>query len=528
VAAAFALSPSGCEKGAAPDHAPDADRSAAAVIPAVGVVRADPTTADPTADGRPPPRHPEEGHPEAARLGLWSESFDWPVLPVHAHVIPDGTLLSWGVNGEGNLPGWTDASLWDPTRGRFAVLREDSTNLFCAGHTLLPDGRLLVAGGHLSGGPLPVAGGHPDQGAGAPDVTVFDPRARTWTKAGRMNAGRWYPGVTLLANGDVLILGGMVRAREMNALPQVWSSPDRLRDLPGAVRRLPNYPWTFLAPNGQVFLAGPQRQSSYLDTNGRGSLTAVAAHVHPRGREYGSAVMYDEGKVLVVGGGDPPTATAEVIDLAEAEPRWRLTAPMSAPRRQLNATLLADGTVLVTGGTRAPGHSDPAGTVLDVELWDPATERWTTLAPLSQDRLYHSSAVLLPDGRVLTGDGTRQRAEIYSPPYLFVRDGSPALRPRLDDAPERVGYGEAFLVASPDAGRIARVNLIRLSSTTHGLNLQQRLNRLPFERAAGDDGEVRLRVRAPAGRRLAPPGHYLLFLLDGEGVPSAGRILRIG
>jgi predicted small lipoprotein YifL len=504
-AAALVAALAGCGRGGAADReAPDADGSADPAVTALGVARAETDHDDRTT----PP------HPDAARLGVWTESFKWPVIPIHANVLPDGSVLTWGNNGEKNPAGWTDLALWDPGRGRVSSLREGSTNFFCAGHALLPDGRLLVAGGHL------------DIHDGTDEVVVFDPRARSWTKAGRMNEGRWYPSVTLLENGDALILGGMSRAGAYNRLPQVWSSPDRLRDLTGAVRMYPNYPWAFVAPNGKVFLAGPNKQSRWLDTDGTGTLTDAASHAWRDVREYGSVVMYDEGRILVVGGGDPPTETAEVIDLDDPEPRWRLTAPMSVPRRQLNATILADGTVLVTGGTKSPGHSDPAGKVLEVERWDPETERWTTLAPMSQDRLYHSSAALLPDGRVLTGDGSRQRGEIYSPPYLFAPDGSPAVRPRLGEAPARVGYGEEFFVASPDADRIERVHLIGLSSTTHAQNLQQRLNRLPFESAGG--GEAGLRLRAPAGPRLAPPGHYLLFLLDGEDVPSVGRIVRLG
>ena len=164
--------------------------------------------------------------------------------------------------------------------------------------------------------------------------------------------------------------------------------------------------------------------------------------------------MYDAGKILLVGGGTP-TATAEVIDL-KAGTAWRTIDPMSVPRRQMNATILADGKVLVTGGTDATGFNTmpSSSAVLAAELWDPVTEKWSTLSRMSHNRLYHSGSLLLPDGRVLSvGSGAPAAsglsddftAEIFSPPYLFKADGTPAARPNLDDVPPSVTYGQGLL-----------------------------------------------------------------------------------
>ena len=126
--------------------------------------------------------------------------------------------------------------------------------------------------------------------------------------------------------------------------------------------------------------------------------------------------MYEPGKILVVGGGNPPTATAQTFDLNEATPTWRNTASMSIARRQLNATLLPDGTVLVSGGTYGAGTNNTATPVFHAESWNPATGTWTQLASASVPRLYHSSALLLPDGRVLvTGGNNYRSAEVFSP-----------------------------------------------------------------------------------------------------------------
>jgi hypothetical protein len=286
----------------------------------------------------------------------------------------------------------------------------------------------------------------------------------------------------------------------------------------------------FVAPNGKVFYAGHQQATRYLTTAGTGGWTFVANRRYAA-RDYGSAVMYEPGKVLYVGGGDPPTRTAEVINLNATSPAWRYTGAMTYARRQINATLLADGTVLVTGGTSGSGFNNAAGAVHAAELWDPQTEQWTTLASNQIVRIYHSTTILLPDARVLHAgsgggeDATRseRNAEIFSPPYLFQADGTAAPRPVISSSPGRVSYGQFFTVSTPDVAAISAVTLVRLGSVTHAFDQNQRFNRLVFTRGTGG-----LRVTTPANANLAPPGHYMLFILNSNGVPSKARIIRLG
>ena len=236
---------------------------------------------------------------------------------------------------------------------------------------------------------------------------------------------------------------------------------------------------------------------------------------------YGSAVMYAPGKVLVMGGEqNPPKNTAEVIDLNAASPSWRPVGSMQFGRRHLNATLLPDGKVLVTGGTAAPGFNDPSGHVDAAELWDPATENWTTLASSSGiPRVYHSTALLLPDGRVFsTGGNGFPDTEIYSPPYLFK-----GTRPTITSAPPSVAYGQSFFVGTPDAATISKITMLRLSSVTHAFNQSQYINELSFSQTTGG-----LNVTAPPNGNVAPPGYYLLFLLNGSGVPSVAKFVQLG
>jgi hypothetical protein len=387
--------------------------------------------------------------------------------------------------------------------------------LFCSGHAFLSDGRLLVAGGHI------------EDEHGLPDANIFDPGTATWMAVAPMRRGRWYPTATTLSDGQVLVLAGRDETSIPVDIPEVWTGTG-WRALAAAGRTLPYYPRTFVAPNGLVFYAGELRETAYLDPSGDGRWISAAPSNYGR-RDYGSAVMYSPGRVLIVGGSDPPdgapTNTAEVIDLNAAVPYWRYTGAMSHARRQFNTTLLPDGQVLATGGTSAARFSDPVGAVRAAEVWDPASERWSALASASVTRVYHSATLLLPDGRVLhggSGDGPglprELNAEIFSPPYLFRGP-----RPLIVSAPERVTYGEEFFVATPHAPQVVRATLVRLGSVTHGFDQNQRFLELSLQRAAGG-----LTVTAPAAGALAPPGDYLLFILSAGGVPSVAKTLRIG
>ncbi|MGE3743636.1 MAG: galactose oxidase-like domain-containing protein, partial [Geminicoccaceae bacterium] len=333
------------------------------------------------------------------------------------------------------------------------------------------------------------------------------------------------PTVIPLANGEILAIGGTrYNEQDPNKVPEVWQTAGGWRRLTTASKAVPFYPWAFQAPNGKVFLAGNWPKTFYLDTSGTGRWTAGPTRNYAN-RSYGSVVMYDTGRILALGGGNPATATAEWIDLRAKTPKWRTTASMQYARRYPNATVLPDGKVLVTGGSAGPNDARVAA--MTPEMWDPATGKWGSMAPMQVPRLYHSSAVLLPDGRVLSAGGGRPaskhgvenfNAEIYSPPYLFRGP-----RPVIAASPSRIGFGSRCTVQIDAARPITMVNLIRLSSATHCFNMGQRFLRLAF--SAGSGG---LSVTGPASGKIAPPGHYLLHVVDDDGVPSEGAIVQVG
>jgi hypothetical protein len=226
---------------------------------------------------------------------------------------------------------------------------------------------------------------------------------------------------------------------------------------------------------------------------------------------------------------DPSFPTTYVLDMAAATPRWTQTAPMAFPRTYHVLTSLPDGTVLVTGGATTTDPVTDSTAVLAAELWNPTTQTWSTLSSGSVPRLYHSVAVLLPDGRVLVSGGGRfygfpsndisdhLNAEIFSPPYLFK-----GARPSITSAPQSATFGSTIPIQTPDAAGITSVSLIRMAAVTHAINMSQRFLPLSFTAGSGQ-----LDVQMPANANLAPPGYYMLFVVNGNGVPSTAAIIKM-
>lgn len=475
------------------------------------------TTSATVPSGAGPAESPRAALDPRALSGEWSSVQMWPYIAVHMHMLPTGQVMYYS-----SYENADDPQLWDPTTSLIVDATKAGYNIFCTGHSFLPDGRLLITGGHIL------------DFVGLPNTFIYDPFANSWTRFPDMNAGRWYPTNTTLANGDVLVVSGQNdTVSGMNPLPQVFQTASGTwRDLTNALLVMPYYPYMFLAPNGKVFNAGPEQTTRYLNTSGSGTWTALT-NSNFGTRNWGSAVMYDSGKILLVGGahtafygsasgGELPTATAEVIDLNAGTPRWRYVSSMNRPRKHLNTTILPDGKILATGGSSGSEGTNEMSIdpTYPAEVWDPATESWTTLASLSVYRGYHATALLLPDGRILSasGDFGGPSYEIFSPPYLFK-----GARPIITVAPPTLSYGQTFFVQTPDATSINKVTLIRLSSVTHGFNMSQLINYLSFSQATGG-----LNITPPASANVSPPGYYMLFILNSNGVPSVGKILRIG
>ena len=433
--------------------------------------------------------------------GAWGPLLDWGVQAKHMVTLSTNKVLVWSTGD--------NARVWDPTTGTFTLTPATFADLHCAGQTTLSDGRVIVVGGQ---------NGAPHDGHNI--TSLFDPISQTWTRGADMTDLRWYATSTTLADGKVLATSGDAPDGSRSQIPELYDpATNTWTRLTGAVRDQALYSFMFVLPNGKTYEAGPKASTATIDHSGTGSWTAGPAAPWSTSGYSESDVMYRPGKVLRAGGGDPAIKRAAVVDMTAASPAWREIAPMAFARRRMNLTLLADGSVIAIGGT-ASSDSETAA-VLAAEIWDPNTEQWTTVAAMAEARMYHSSAVLLPDGRIVVGGGEaagRLRAQIYSPPYLFKGP-----RPTIQNAPGAAAYGSSFSFTSAEAADLASVALIRPSAATHAIDMNQRYVPLAFTRSG-----TTVTVSAPASGGIAPPGDYMLIAKSSAGVPSVASWIRIG
>ncbi len=451
-------------------------------------------------------------------VGQWSSITSWPILAIHVTLLPTGKVLAYGHDATDNT---TLGTIWDPNANSFQTTSFSGADLFCAGHGLLSDGRVFIAGGH-----------NMQDYFGIQNGTIFNPTTLAWSSVPAMSFARWYPTVTALPDGRMLVSSGAINCEGCNAtVPEIYDpKANSWTQLSNAALNIPIYPHMFVLPDGRVLNTGsyelpvPTRALN-ISTQ---SWTTIDATV----LDAGSAVMYAPGKILKTGSSansEPPyknsAATAYVIDMTQGSPAWRAVNPMALARTYHNSTVLPDGNVLITGGEGTTNPADQSTAVYAAEMWSPATENFTTMASMQIARVYHSTALLLPDGRVLvsgsgefgTGSINQLNAEIYSPPYLFK-----GARPTVTSSPSALSYGSQFTVQTPDAANISSVALLRLGSVTHAFNENQRYIPLSYTASTGS-----LNVQAPANANIAPPGYYMLFLVNGNGVPSVAKFAQL-
>ena len=486
--------------------------------------------------------------PDPSVAGASSVAYAPPMVAIHAAVARTGKLAMWG-NQDFDANAGIEATL-DLETGA-SQFPSHHHHLFCSGHAALPDGRILIMGGHMEG----VTGVH-----------IYHPFDAHFEHVTDMDAGRWYPTCTGLSNGQVMTISGTMGTggpvsptaplnntlqmfdpqtglQASLALPSPWSS-----HFPSDFPWIDLYPFVYQLPSGEVLVHSRNVTRFYDWSSDTWSPTELPT-VYPHSRTYpgqGTSVLLPllptddppyRPRVLVIGGGGadphdltvftPATSSVELLDLGEPSPAWRFTSAMAAPRVMCDATLLPDGTLLVSGGS-ATGRSDMGiDPVLGVELFDPATETWTQLAPMHTPRSYHSTAILLPNAKVLMGgkdflfnlppyDYPEHRLEAFSPPYLFRGP-----QPGLSAAPELITYGSTFSVDVSQS--IASAVLMRPGSVTHSFNMDQRLVGLVLHGQSGDQ----LTLQAPPNANIAPPGVYMLFVLNALGVPSHAAFVEL-
>jgi large repetitive protein len=472
---------------------------------------------------------------EQAARAQWSPLVQIPIVPISAANLPDGRLLLWSAEDRFNFSydvGRTYTVLHDPITGQSTerLLTETGHDMFCPGTTNLPDGRILVNGG-LS----------------AAKTSIFDYSTNNWSTAAAMNIPRGYPGNTLLADGSVLTLGGSWSGGVGNKHGEIWTEANGWRQMAGIpVDRmlstdrstdfsLDSHMWLIPTGNGQVLHAGPTAQMNWINTRGQGQVKPAGSRGDDVFSISGNAVMFDTGKILKVGGvasyqGTASNSNSFIIEANNGVASARRIGSMAYPRTFHNSVVLPNGQVIVLGGQTLPIVFSDSNSVLVPELFDPATETFTALPPISVGRNYHSIGLLMPDGRVLSGGGglcgdtcpaNHPDIQFLSPPYLFNGDGSPATRPVITNAPRTAAYGTSINVQSDSP--IDSFAIVRLSSATHSVNNDQRRLSLVFRNTGANNYSVDI----PSNPGWALPGEYMLFAMNADGTPSISRTLRI-
>ncbi|WP_207957473.1 galactose oxidase-like domain-containing protein [Streptomyces sp. YIM 98790] len=483
----------------------------------------------------------------------------WDVLPVqnpvrsmHSVVLHNGKVLL--IAGSGNseelfAAGTFTSAVYDPADGSYTVIPTPD-DMFCAGHVQLADGRVLVMSGNLA---YPDAGGTHGY-EGYKDSYIFDPATETYTRTNDMNDGHWYPSATILGNGDVISFGGLREDSTGSVTAELWSH-EQQQWLPSwQVNQTWSfwglYPSMILMQDGRLFYSGshvfgngtPGTGASIYDYDAN-TITDVPGLQNKDERDQSASVLLppaQDQRVITMGGGNIDTnpdgnRLTDIIDLTEPDPQYEPgpllpqgTVDLGAGpvpqtgdqgKMYVSAVLLPDSTVLETGGA-LHNRADP---VYESSVFDPVTGTFDPVAPNPEAYGYHSSAFLLPDGRVMAtgdnpGDGSwNHNVSVYTPPYLFRGD-----RPEITSVAStewEYGSTQQITVDSP----IVRAELIRPAAVTHSSDPNQRFVDLPLT----VDGDT-VGLNVTSNPNLAPPGWYMLFAVNADGVPSVAEWVHLG
>ena len=458
--------------------------------------------------------------PSPQPQGQWSALQTFPMVAISSILMDNGNFIFWD--------GWQQpepTEVWNPASPATFTTVDAPDSVFCDGAAQLPDGRIIVIGGY---------GGLSTGQIGIVDTNIFDPATNTWTRVANMHLPRWYPTLTELSDGRyVAISGNSTDSSHWADTPEVYDPTTNTWTLLSSISTSQvheeEYPFSYLIPNGNVLTIGPSEDVTYEMNVDNQTWTPVGGQ---SGVVNGSSIQYLPGKILYSGGASsvidtaPAAATTAVLDTNAANPVWRQTAPMLFPRVYHTLTMLANGQVLAVGGESTSDQSVATTGVLPTEIWDPTSETWSAAAPIAAARNYHSTAVLMPDGRVLVAggghydglnDAGQDSAQIYSPSYLF---NGP--RPTITSSPSSSTYGSTISVSTPDASSITAVNLVSLGTDTHQMDMNQHFVPLSFTAGSGS-----INVTMPSSSANAPPGHYMLFILNNQGTPSVANIIGL-
>ncbi len=458
---------------------------------------------------------------DAATKGLFGPVTNWPLIPIHVVLTPDGRVMSFGSRGTtGNHTGYFDYNVWDPADNSHLMLNNTGgTDIFCSSQLLTPGGTEVVINGGDNWN------GIKSTNTGNNHSNRYTVATRSLARGNNMNRERWYSTTTMLLNGEMYIQGGIGGTDR----PEVRGADGNYRLLNNVDTTIFDYmyPRNFIAPDGRVFGYDSNGRMYYVDPAGNGSITLAGQFSAANTSADATAAMFRPGRILQVGG---HSNGAIVIDINGATPSVTATASMLRQRRLATATVLADGRVMVSGGSR--DWNTLTDVSYEAEIWNPADGQWTVGAMHRRTRLYHSVAMLLPDATVLVAGGgapgpeNNTNGEIYYPPYLFTANATEAVRPVITGSPTVVDPGRTVQLAVSSNHPISRITMVASGSVTHGWNMSQRFVELPFASTPATGG-ANLSVQIPARASDVPPGTWMIFAFDNAGVPSVAKMVRV-
>ncbi|MEM7275587.1 MAG: DUF4214 domain-containing protein [Actinomycetota bacterium] len=463
--------------------------------------------------------------------GRWSAVEDWPMIGIHAALDRNGRVVTYGTNPDGWQTGRFIYDIWTPSTsaadGHNTLQNTTQTDLFCSLQINRADtGDMLLFGGDNWTG-------YGTNNRGNPDINQLDAATGQLSTLPGMQRSRWYATGITMPDGTIYVQGGL----DGEDRPELWSADGGSRLLDIDTSGLDwYYPRNFLMPDGRVFGIAADGQMYYVSAD-FGALDIVGRLPVGQRGIYTTAVMFEPGKILWFGGDD---TTAVVIDVTGGgTPVVTESGDLSGVRHWVNGTLLPDGRVLATGGSVKESsvyNADPIntyGSSYSAEIWDPATGQWTIGANAAVPRLYHSTALLLPDGRILSAGGgapgpiINTNAEIYSPDYLVAANGQATPRLSIDGLSDTaVSAGQRINVAVSSESDVVRATLVQTGSVTHSFNMTQRFVELAVDGGA-DGGDDIVTVSLPVNDAEVPPGFYLLSLLDENDIPSVSQMIHV-
>ena len=477
--------------------------------------------------------------PGKADIGEWGPVIDWPHIAISAANLPDGRVLTWSSTETNAFPAnreFTHSAVFNPEDNSFLTTDSNFHDMFCAGISTLENGTIVASGGN------------PDDSR----TSMFDPDSLAWSPLTDMNDRRWYGTNLTLPNNQVFSTFAKSSGnrseifdpetnnwnRTPNADMQILVNEQNAINAAANPTGALNMEWwahMAITPQGKVFQGGPTPTFHLFDPVSGAANEVLGELAGNRARMYGNAVTYDVGKILLVGGADrrqtQPTSTANVysVDLNGPVPVVTQQAPMNYPRALSNTVTLPNGEVLVVGGNTVAKIFNDSGSVLPAEIYNPANNSWRIVDSIDIPRNYHSTALLLKDGRVLSAGGgacggcaaNHLDGQIFSPPYLFDGNGNAASRPVINQAPEQIIAGhQSVVVASSDT---VEFTMVRLSGTTHHLNTDQRFIPVTTQNQGG--GSYSLSFNA--NPNVLIPGNYWLFAINASGTPSVGHTIQV-